>query len=407
MINADEAKKIILQDVPLCSAEAIPLDEALARTVAEDIRAPISLPPFDNAAMDGFAVRSGDLSGPFSLSPVSLYIAGVLAAGDAPVVKLLTAGEAIRIMTGAPLPAGADAVVPIEDVEVRGGQVGFQSPVPAGQHVRRAGEDIRQGNVAVVAGTRITSRQVALLAALGIPKVSVRRKPRVAVLATGSELVEAGQALRPGQIYNSNGPTLRALLQEAGAEGKLLGQTADTVEALRETIGRALEDRPDIFITMGGVSAGDFDLVPKVLKDLGAVILFHKVAIKPGKPLLFARLGSTLVFGLPGNPVSSYMVYDRFVRPVIARLLGRAESGRCRRKARVEGTLKGAEGKEVYLRGIVTYREGQYVARSAGSQASAMLTPLERSNAVLLVPAQCEKMSEGDTVEFEFFTEVL
>ena len=408
MISADEARRIILEQAKPLGAEEIPLQNSLHRCLADRIAAPIDLPVFDNAAMDGFAVRSEDTQRASETSPVSFKIIGTIAAGDdvgagfsrpgagtAP----LQPGHAIRIMTGAPIPAGADAVVPFEEWPI-------SKSVPLGSNIRLAGEDVRKGEVVLQTGEKVTPRTIALLAALGLDRVAVFRRARVKIVSTGNELVPPGHPLSPGKIYNSNGPALSAALQEIGIVPIGIAAASDAPAVLKKAVSEGVAET-DLLITVGGISAGDFDLVPRILQEIGAKIIFHKVAIKPGKPLLFAAFEKKLIFGLPGNPVSALMVFDRFVRPALLKMMGSPVHGRPGRRAVAEEALKGTKGKEDYLRGIVQYREGAFFARSAGPQGSAQLATLARANATLIVPAAKERIASGETVEFEFFSEGL
>ncbi len=403
MISAHEAQCLILEHTLRLEFEEIPLSESLHRNLAGSLSAPIALPPFDNSAMDGFAVQSNDTREASEKNPLSLKVIGTTAAGDTPLK--IAPGEAVRIMTGAPIPQGADAVIPFEEIV----SLHIVVPVLSGAHIRRAGEDVSKASEIFGAGEKMTPRTIALLAALGISKVSVFKKPTVRILSTGSELVEPGQSLSSGKIYNSNGPALEATLREFGIEAQTMGVAVDTEDSLKK--GLILEDT-DVLITIGGVSAGDFDLVPKVLKDLGAKIIFHKVAIKPGKPLLYATLKSNgksprHIFALPGNPVSALVVFDRFVRPALLKMMGEKNLFKRRQEAGVEGSLKGSNGKEDYLRGIVETKNGRWVARSAGPQGSAQLLTLAHANAILFLPETVSSLKEGDSVSFEFFEDVL
>jgi len=402
MKSAQEALSLILDSARTLSAEDVALSESLHRILSESVTAPINLPPFDNSAMDGFAI-AGESD--------SFQVIGTIAAGDRSLSKIRP-GEAIRIMTGAPIPNGTYAVVPFEEWPIT-------KPILPGTHIRRAGEDVSAGSRLFDAGEKITPRTIALLAALGLDRFRVFRKPRVAILSTGSELVEMGTPLRPGQIYNSNGPAIAAALKEMGIEARTIGVAADTEDALKGRIQDSPLQEIDVLLTVGGVSAGDFDLVPKVLKDLGADIIFHKVSIKPGKPLLYATLvgaGSPRpgaetaplqIFGLPGNPVSALMVFDRFVRPALLKMMGAEKILRTPHEAVAAEPMKGAVGKEVYLRGVVTSENGRFVARSAGAQGSAMLRSLARANAVLIVPASKLGIAAGESLSFEFLEEGL
>ncbi|MBI3541133.1 MAG: molybdopterin molybdotransferase MoeA [Deltaproteobacteria bacterium] len=404
MISANEACKIIFEYANPTSFEERSLKESHQRFLAQSVSAPIDLPPFDNAAMDGHAVRSRDTEGASKSKVVGLKVVGTIAAG-APSLSF-SSGESVRIMTGACVSPEADAVIPFEETEEKESFVFISRPVKKGENIRRAGEDVRKGDQLLEVGTYLTSRCVALLSASGISKVSIFQKPTVSVLSTGTELVPAGQNLTPGKIYDSNGPSLVASLKEIGITPQRVSQVTDDEELL----GRALKDslNSDVLITLGAVSAGDFDLIPKILRKLGATILIHKIAIKPGKPFLFAILdrgnhgGLPLqIFGLPGNPVSALMTFDRFVQPALLKMMGARQFLRPQISAVASEDLKGAEGKETYLRGIVEYKDGHYTARSAGKQGSAQLLSLAHANATLIIPSNQGKVVAGESVEAE------
>ena len=275
-----------------------------------------------------------------------------------------------------------------------------------GSIILLAGEDVRKGEVVLQTGEKVTPRTIALLAALGLDRVAVFRRARVKIVSTGNELVPPGHPFSPPKIYNSNGPALSAALQEIGIVPIGIAAASDAPAVLKKAVSEGVAET-DLLITVGGISAGDFDLVPRILQEIGAKIIFHKVAINPGKPLLFAAFEKKLIFGLPGNPVSALMVFDRFVRPALLKMMGSPVHGRPGRRAVAEEALKGTKGKEDYLRGIVQYREGAFFARSAGLQGSAQLATLARANATLIVPAAKERIASGETVEFEFFSEGL
>lgn len=400
MISASEALICILQHVKALEGEEVPLSDSLHRYLAARLIAPIDLPPFDNSAMDGFAIRSEETRGASETNPVRLRVIGTTAAGE-PAAKI-GSGETIRIMTGAAISEGADAVVPFEECRTEDSLCLLTETVVRGDNLRHAGEDIRRGESVLAVGERITPRTLALAAALGLETLQVFRRPRVKILSTGSELVPPGLPLGPGKIYNSNGPALTAALRELGIEPEAVLSSADSEEGLQKGLGSSLD--ADCLLTVGGVSAGDFDLVPKALKDLGAEVVFHKVSIKPGKPLLFAVLGKTAIFSLPGNPVSALMTFDRFVHPALLKMMGAGNPVRGRLTAVAEEELSGSKGKEDYLRGIVTWREGRYVVRSAGSQGSARLVPLAHANATIILPADRKRVGPGETVEIEWFS---
>jgi molybdopterin molybdotransferase len=353
---------------------------------------------FDNAAMDGFAVRSTDDQ------TRNFRVVGTVLAGSV-CFPPLKQQEAVRIMTGAPLPSGADAVIPFEETIFDASSCRFSRPILPGENVRRAGEDVHRGDVVLQPGQRIGASAVALLAALGIQTVPVARIPTVNAVVTGGELTEPGEPLLPGKIYNSNGPALRAALHETGIEAVRVETVCDDADHLSRLLKSRLS--ADVLITIGGVSAGDADLVPQVLSGLGASIIFHQVAIKPGKPFLFATRGKTLIFGLPGNPVSSLIVFERFVRPALLQMMGSKSLFRQTLTATMLEDLTGSAGKEDYQRGLVTVQDGTPVACSAGAQGAAQLLSLARANAILIIPVSRTKISAGETVQAEILSEVL
>jgi molybdopterin molybdotransferase len=321
MLEVADARAVVLRACKPLAAAPTPLADALGRVLAEDVRADLDSPPFTKSLMDGYAVRAADGS--------SLRLAAVVAAGDPPGATV-GPGEAVRIFTGAPLPDGADAVVMVEKTEPAEPRIGepvrLTEPVKPGQNVLPRGREMRAGDVVLPAGTAITPAAVGLLAGVGRATVSTVRPPRVAVLATGSELVEADARPGPGQIRNSNGPMLAAQAARAGAVPRYLGIGRDDANILAAMIRDGLENA-DVLILAGGVSVGAFDLVPGVLRDLGVEAHFHKVRMKPGKPLLFGTTGDKLVFGLPGNPVSSFVCFELFVRPALRAVAGHRDPG--------------------------------------------------------------------------------
>ena len=312
LLTLEEAQERVLKAARPLSAENVPVAAAGGRVSAEDVRARIDLPPFASSAMDGFAVRAADLPG-------TLRIAGESAAGQ-PLEAQLEPGCAAAISTGAVVPAGADAVVPIENVVVQDNSVEIPQAVQPGAHIRPRGGDVTAGEVVVPAGTRLTPGRLAAAAASGVAELSCARLPRVAVLATGSELVDPGGELRPGQIYETNGLMLSAALSATGAEVVSEPPVADDEEALREALERGLA--ADVLVTSGGVSVGEHDLVRAVERELGVEEIFWRVSIKPGKPVSFGVRGDTLVFGLPGNPVSALVGCELFVKPALRALQG-------------------------------------------------------------------------------------
>jgi molybdopterin molybdotransferase len=315
LLTLEEAQALVLERARPLANEQVPIGAAARRVVAEDVRARVDLPPFASSAMDGFAVRSADLPG-------ALRIVGESAAGR-PYERQLEPGCAVAISTGAVVPAGADAVVPVERVVKTANTVEVSESVAAGAHVRPRGGDVASGEVVMRAGATLTPARLAAVAAAGVATVECRRRPRVGILATGSELVAPGEPLRDGQIYETNGLMLDAALSAAGAEIVTEPTAADDESVLREALERGLAR--DVLVTSGGVSVGEHDLVRAVERDLGVEEVFWRVSIKPGKPVSFGVRGDTLVFGLPGNPVSALVGCELFVKPALRALQGVAE----------------------------------------------------------------------------------
>ncbi len=404
MLSADHARQMILECSQFLGTETIQTVQSHGRYLAEGIHAAMPLPSFDNAAMDGFAICAIDVIQASQNNPVVLQVIKRVVAGDNIVQHCATPlghGQAIRIMTGAPVPEGADTVVPFEDVTFTETTCEFKEGVKEGQHIRRQGEDMEIGDLILEHGDKIDSRRIAFLTALGVRQLPVGRKPIIKILSTGNEIIPLGETLKPGQIYNSNGPALAITLISMGLDVTSLSVSHDTEEDLEKTL-KLISDA-DVLITIGGVSAGDLDLVPSVLKKLGAETIFHKIAIKPGKPLLFCRWGQRLVFGLPGNPVSALMVFERFVRPSLLKIQGAKNIFPTTYQAVMQDDLRASHGKEDYLRGRVIYEDGEFQAFSAGRQGSAHLKALASSNAILIIPESVDALHRGDRVSFVFW----
>ena len=375
-----------------------PLDHTLldARgcVLAEDVTAPWPLPPFDNSAMDGYAVRVEDVKAASDGKPVVLRVVDDVPAGYRASVPV-TEGTAIRIMTGAPMPEGAEAVIPVEWTDAGMPEVRIMRDVAHGAHVRSRGDDVSLGDVVATSGTVLGPREIALLAAVGRGRVSVHPAPRVVILSTGSELVEPGTPLQPGLITDSNGYTIAAAVQEAGAIAYRVGPVPDDAPTLLSTIEDQLV-RADLIVTTGGVSAGAYDTVKAVLSRLGTVE-FAKVAMQPGMPQGHGFLGpeQTPIFTLPGNPVSAYVSFEVFVRPVLRRMLGHQRVYRPVVRAVLTETLMSPEGKRQFARGHLSVEEGRYVVRPAGGQGSHMLGAMAQANCLVVVPEDVTEVRPG------------
>jgi molybdenum cofactor synthesis domain-containing protein len=383
VIPVEEAQAIVMAACPPLPARRVPTREALHCVLAAEVVAPEAVPPFDNTAVDGYAVRAADTAG----APVELATLGVLAAGFAPDVEI-GPGQALRIMTGAPMPDGADAVVMVEDTEVTDHGVRIAHPVSAGDAVRRAGDDVRLGQVVLAAGTRLRPAHLGVLSSIGVREVPVVPRARVGVLSTGDELVEGGAPLQPGQIRESNRPMLLALVGEAGAEAVDLGLVRDDEAALAKAIEEAARTC-DAVVTSGGVSMGDFDVVKLVLDKVGRM-RWMQVAIKPAKPFAFGLLGAdpgTPLFGLPGNPVSSMVSFELFARPALRQMMGVASPGRPQVLAVAdEGLPRHPDGKVHFTRVEGAFEDdGRLHVRSTGAQGSHQLAATAGASALAVV----------------------
>lgn len=380
MISLEEARAQILNSIKPLSAEVLQLAEAYGRIVAEPILAPCDLPRFDNSAMDGYAVRSEDVRN----APVRLKIVTRIEAGET-ALQPIRSGECARIFTGSPLPAGADAVVMQEETRADSDDpagVLVLSQVEPGKNVRVKGGDVGCGKELFAAGEALNAGAIGLLGALGLSEVKVGRRPRVALLATGSELREPGQALEPGSIYESNRQMLVPLLLSAGAQPIILPLVPDTVPATREALEKALA-QADAVITTGGVSVGELDFVKAAFEEIGGKLEFWKVAMKPGKPFVFGRWGEKFLFGLPGNPVSAFVTYLLLVHPALRRWQGARETGLSTSRGRLVERLANKGDRRQFMR-VHVAQDGE--VRSAGGQDSHVLSSLANANGLLDVP---------------------
>ncbi len=395
LITPELALQIVLRHAPTLGTETIALDAALHRTLAHDISAPFNLPPFDNSAMDGYALRCSDLSN----SP-TLILDGVNAAGGENSRKVL-AGHCVAVMTGAPLPPGADAVVMREETTIEktidNTRVHFQAKVKAGQNIRRRGNDIARDQIALQAGVLIRASEWALLAALGQSEVEVAQRPRVAIIVTGEELMPVGQSLCAGQIHDSNSYALRGLLESYGAqiENYRCGDDESELKNLLLEVAKY----SDLIVTSGGVSMGDFDPVREVLPRI-AQLHFWKLAIKPGKPVMFATLEkaerTVPIFGLPGNPVSVMVAAELLVRPALLQMQNRRAKNRAQVLAAVGSAGRSPSGKTEYVRALVEPVDESWTAKISGEQGSARLTTMTRANALLVIGPETQNYGAGD-----------
>jgi len=388
----EEARKIILDRVAPLGVERVSILDALGRVIADDITAPWDMPLCDNSAMDGFAVRAADSA----TIPATLKVTGYIPAGGevtGPVIR----GCAIRIMTGAPVPPGCDAVVPIEETDDNGDTVTLKEPVKPRQHIRFRGEDVATGALIIPAGTLIRPPEISMLASFGKAIVPVYRKARVAILSTGDELIELGEPPVPGKIVNSNTLSLAAAVRECGAEPVILGIARDDRDSHREKMIEGL--KADAFITSAGVSAGDRDLVRDVLAELGVEQVFWRVDIKPGGPTAFAMFGEKPVFSLPGNPVSTMITFEEFARPAILKMMGHRRVLKPFVKAFLKEDAKKKSGKVNFLRVRIEVENGRYTASTSGDQNTGILRTMIRANGLAVLPRDATFVAAGTEVD--------
>jgi molybdopterin molybdotransferase len=404
LISIEEARTRVLTAAAALPSETIALSEALGSVLAEDIIASHNVPPFNNSGMDGYAVRASDTVEATTDSPVRLPISDTLPAGHV-AAHGLQPGEAIRIMTGAPLPDGADTVVQSELTSEDDGYLVLVEPVKRGKNIRRAGEDVATGDRVLSAGTPLGPAEIGVLASLGHAHLLVHRRPRVAIISTGSELVEVDQPLGPGQIRNSNSYSLRAQCLQLGIAAAAFGIVPDDYEATRTAIEAGLDY--DVLLTSGGVSVGRFDFVKDVQDELGVERRLWGVAMKPGKPLAFGVRGGTLVFGLPGNPVSAMVSFELFVRPALLRLMGYRKTTRPQYQAIIEEDVANPDGRTYVVRVRAWREDGTWHVSSTGAQGSGILRSMVGANGLAFIPGGPRGVRAGDEVEFLLLREDL
>ncbi len=406
MISVEQARSYILGHFHPLELERVPLLEALNRVLAEDVVSPLDVPPHDNSAMDGYAVRAEDIRGASPQNPVQLRVIADLGAGYVPTAAV-GRGTAVRIMTGAVVPPGADTIVRFEETSEAvtqkatgkgSGTVEILNAPEVGANVRRAGEDIRRGEVVLKKGTTLRPPEIGLLASIGVSRAPVHRRPRVAILATGDELVDIDAPLTPGKIRNSNEYANAAAVLQAGGIPIPLGIARDNLEDLTAKIRAGIAAGADLFITSAGVSVGDYDIVKDVLNREGEMH-FWQVNMKPGKPLAFGVIGKTPLLGLPGNPVSAIVSFETFARPAILTMLGKPRFTRPYVEAILQDRAENNAGRRNYIRVHVERGEdGQYIARTTGEQGSGILTSITSANGLLEMPPEVLEYKPGERV---------
>lgn len=398
MISVEKAIESILKEIKILGSERISILDSLGRVAAEDMYSSRDIPPFDNSAMDGYALKFKDIKGSSVENPSILKVVEDLPAGYTP-KKAIKDGEAARIMTGAPIPKCADTVIMVEDTKKETDTVKIFRETKQGGNIRSAGEDVKSGELVISRGTLIRPAEVGMMASVGRAFVYVYQAPRVAILSTGDELVDVDDELTEGKIISTNSYTLMSQVKECGGIPIYLGIAKDT----KKEIGEKLKEGTcaDIIVSTGGVSVGDYDLVKDVLKELGAEIRFWKVAMRPGQPLIFGIIAGKPFFGLPGNPVSSMVSFEQFVRPSILKMCGFKNIFRHVIKATIKENISQKPGRKRFLRSIVSLEDGRYYVRLTGEQGSGILMSMVKSNGLMIMPEDKTDFKVGETVKVQ------
>ena len=395
MISVEEARNKILDAVSPLELEKVSILDALGRVIGEDIYAGRAIPPKDNSAMDGYALRAGDTGGASAKSPVHFAVVENIPAGAIP-QKRVGSGEAARIMTGAPIPEGADAVIRMEDAWEKDARVAICVEARQGQNIRRAGEDVRKGEHVIPRGEIIRAAEGGMLASLGRSFIFVHQRPLVAIVATGDELADIDEPPSDWKIVSSNTYSLAALVRECGAVPLQIGIALDNREDLLKKFRAAM--RADLIVSSGGVSVGDYDLVKKIMQEVGNAMQFWQVAMKPGRPLAFGLLEAVPAVGLPGNPVSTMVSFEQFVRPAILKMLGHNNLFRRTVQARLEKGIEKRAGIRHFVRARIR-RDGEgYTVVATGEHGSGILKPMVRANGLIILPEEAATVRQGDTV---------
>jgi len=396
-ISVEEAKDLILENTRVLDSTVVHLTQAKGYVLGEDIISPVNLPFFTNSAMDGYAVKSANTEKTGENKPVFLKVVGTIRAGVYPDFTI-GHGEAAKVMTGAPLPKGADSVVMVEYTEEKDGIVKVKKPVTASENIRYEGEEIKKGETALDVGTEVTPASIGFMAELGIDKIKVYRKPKVALVVTGEELVGANEQLKPGKIRDTNSVTLQSAISSETAELLFFGRVKDDASDIEEKLKKALE-WCDVLLITGGVSVGDYDYVKEVLDKLRVEGIFWRVSQRPGGPLYFGRSGNSLIFGLPGNPASSLVCFYEYVRPALRKMAGKKSLHLLEIEATLLNELKKQPGKTNFVRGYVEKKDDSFYVKSTGSQGSHMLKSFALSNCLIVFPKDSDRLPPGNRVK--------
>lgn len=404
LLNPDHAIAKILETIQRLSAESVVLEDSLGRILAEDILSDTNLPPFDNSAMDGFAILSGDSSGASQSEPVVVHVSMDIPAGKAP-DNPIQSGQAARIMTGAPIPDGADAVIPVEDTNadfsdpqssIIGTNVQLYKETSPNSNIRKSGQNIAVGQKVLTASTEIRPAEIGILASIGKPSISVLRKPRVVIIGSGDELISVDEALTPGKIRDSNSYALHALVRQDGCEGFRLAPAKDTPESIRGLFQNAQDLNPDVIISSAGVSVGAADYVRGILEEMGQVD-FWRINMRPGKPVAFGFLEGIPFFGLPGNPVSAMVTYDVIVRPALLKMAGRKDSAQY--ETVTVGQEMHSDGRRTFARVILRREGNEIVAYESGTQSSGAHMSMVIADGLLIIPENTRTVEKGSRLQ--------
>ncbi|OGP95664.1 MAG: hypothetical protein A2157_09335 [Deltaproteobacteria bacterium RBG_16_47_11] len=398
MISFEEALDNILSRIQPLGLEKVLLLESLGRIIGEDTYARRDIPPLDNSAMDGYALRFEDIRETSKDHPVRLKVIEDLPAGFVS-KKTIGKGQAIRIMTGAPIPKGADTVIPVEETTKGDGFAFILKVASPGENIRRSGEDVKKGNRVISKGDMIRPAEVGMLSSVGRSSVFVYQKPLVAILCTGDELVDMDEDLDESKIISSNSYTLAAQVKDCGAVPVLLGIARDKKEEIREKLRQGI--RADVLISSAGVSVGDYDFAKDALGDLGMEMAFWQVSMKPGKPLVFGTIQGKPVFGLPGNPVSSMISFEEFVRPSLLKMMGHRQVFRPVVEAFLQEEIRKTTGRRHFIRAFISFKEGSYFATTTGDQGSGILMSMLKANGLIMIPENQEIARVGDKVRVQ------
>lgn len=399
MFSVEKALEVIISNISAkIKSEKIDIFNCFGRTLFNDLQAEFDVPFRNNSAMDGYAVLSSDINDADPTSPVSLEVVDEIQAGYEFQDKKLISGKAIRIMTGAHIPEGADSIVPFEDTEEFENSVKIFKRTSKYENIRFAGEDIKKGSIVLKKGTRVDSAEIGIISSLNLNSIEVYKKPKVGIISTGDELVEPGNNYT-GKIVNSNAYILYSEVKKYGGDPFYGGIVKDNYNEVKEKFLQLLNN--DIIISSGGVSMGRYDFVPDVLKELGIEIKIHKVLMKPGRPIIFGMIGDKAFFGLPGNPVSVMVSFMQFVRPAIIKMSGNNKIDKPLLKAKLNEKIIKKQGRKHFIRGIFTIKDSQFMVTTTGSQGSGVLSSMSAANCLIIVPEEVEILNSGDYVDIQ------